>query len=301
MKTKDLILNPFFIVGLAILLLNDFYLKYEFGNLLTGKLSDFAGLLIFPMFIASIIPKLKKWISLVTGLGFIIWKLPLFTPVVDFINQLSVFPIHRVIDYSDYLALLILPLSHYLINYRKSNNFYEWNKIKHISKFALLGMSFFAFCSTSMLRVGVEMPRGTIYIGDSFDIKLPKDSVIKTIKDLGYNCDFHLSDSLGWVDPYYSGSGYKYRDYYQTDNLVHYHYSDSIAPDTIANIKYTLSEIKPNKTKLTIINVTLKKEGHMQDWKELKRLSKEYSRKLKKGLIKEIEEIEKAKKKQGHP
>ena len=115
MKRKDLILNSYFVIGLIVLILNDFYLKYEYGNFVTGKLSDFAGLLIFPMFIAAIVPNLRKSISIITGIGFIIWKLPLFTPVVDLINQLPFVTIHRVTDYSDYMALLILPLNHYLI------------------------------------------------------------------------------------------------------------------------------------------------------------------------------------------
>ena len=116
MKRKDLTFNSYFVIGLTVLILNDFYLKYEYGNFVTGKLSDFAGLLIFPMFIAAIIPNLRKSVSIITGIGFVIWKLPLFTPVVDLINQLPFVTIHRVIDYSDYMALLILPLSHYLIN-----------------------------------------------------------------------------------------------------------------------------------------------------------------------------------------
>ena len=153
MNRKELILNPYFILGLFILLLNDFYLKYEFGNFITGKLSDFAGLLIFPMFVASIIPRLNKSISFITGIGFFIWKLPLFTPVIDLINQCPFITIHRVIDYSDYSALLILPLSHYLINYGKSHLLTARKRFKYVSRYALLGISFFAFCATDRKSV----------------------------------------------------------------------------------------------------------------------------------------------------
>ncbi len=83
MKRKDLIVNSYFIIGLGILILNDFYLKYEYGNFLTGKLSDFAGLLIFPMFVAALFPRMSRSIATVTAIGFVIWKLPLFTPVID--------------------------------------------------------------------------------------------------------------------------------------------------------------------------------------------------------------------------
>ena len=36
----DILLSPLFLLGLGTLLLNDFVLKYEYSNLLTGKLSD---------------------------------------------------------------------------------------------------------------------------------------------------------------------------------------------------------------------------------------------------------------------
>ncbi|MDR2650789.1 MAG: hypothetical protein LBC68_00535 [Prevotellaceae bacterium] len=281
MKRKDLILNLYFVTGLIVLILNDFYLKYEYGNFLTGKLSDFTGLLIFPMFAASIIPKLRKSISIITGIGFVIWKLPLFTPVIDLINQIPFISIHRVIDYSDYMALLILPLSHYLINYHEFRSIIKTELIKYFSKFALLGISFFAFCATSV--PWREMPKGTIYIGDSYNIKLPKDSVIVTIQRLGYNCDFYERDS----------SVYRSAAYYQTDNIIRYydkHYGkqSSIIIDTIASIKYELEEVNPQKTKLTIINVTLSKEGNIQNWKTLKFLSRQYSSWLKENLIEKI-------------
>ena len=276
MNRKELILNPYFILGLFILLLNDFYLKYEFGNFITGKLSDFAGLLIFPMFVAAIIPRLNKSISFITGIGFFIWKLPLFTPVIDLINQSLPITIHRVIDYSDYLALLILPLSHYLINYGESRLLTARKRFEYVSRYALLGISFFAFCATSVpFR---ETPQGSILIDKSYNIKLSKDSIISSIKDLGYNCVFYEGDS----------SKYKNIGYYQTDNIIR-QADNSIVIDTIANIKYLLEEIKPNKTKLTIINVTLSKEGNIQNWKTLKRLSKYYLSWLKENLIEKID------------
>jgi len=43
-----------FVICLGLLLLNDFYLKFEYHNWLTGKLSDFCGLFIFPVFWSAI-------------------------------------------------------------------------------------------------------------------------------------------------------------------------------------------------------------------------------------------------------
>ena len=63
---------------------------------------------------------------------------------------------------------------------------------------------------------------------------------------------------------------------------------DSIVIDTIATVKYELEEVNSKKTKLTIINVTLYKEGNIQNWKTLKYLSKQYSSWLKENWIEKV-------------
>lgn len=302
MKRKDLILNPHFIAGLLVLLLNDFYLKAAFGNFVTGKLSDFAGLLIFPMFLAAVLPKMKKYAALITGIGFVIWKLPLFTPVVDLLNQLPLVSIHRVIDYSDYMALLILPVSHYLITAKfcrdvsvplRFTRHDVFKRLLYVSRLALLGVSFFAFCATSYTPKYIyQMPKGTVYVGESYHIKLPKDSVISAIERLGYNCEYHDEFVYCRTGLISDTTKIQQRGYYQTDNIIRYfqgvNKKDTIAQDTIANVKYDLLEIDPNKTRLTIINVTLPEDGQVQDWKQLKALSRQYREWLKKNMIEKV-------------
>lgn len=293
MKWKDLVLNPYFTIGLFILMLNDCYLKYEFGNYLTGKLSDFAGLFVFSLFIASVFPSLKNKATIITGIGFIIWKLPLIDPVISLINQLSFVSIARVIDYSDYIALLILPLSHYLINHTDNFSGIKSNRLRMLSKTALLFMSLLAFCATSVPRYIYEMPQGTVYIGESYDIKLSKDSVVSSIKRLGYNCDYR-DDFAFFKENFVTDSAQAgKRGYYQSDNVILYltgiDKKDTIKIDTIANVKYDLQKIKPNRTRLTIINVTLPKKGYIQNWRTLKNVSEQYNEWLRRDLIKKID------------
>ena len=67
MKNRSFIFaSPAFIVALIALFVNDFYLKNKFPGLLTGKLSDIAGLFIFPIFIYFIFGKnkLRIYVSL---------------------------------------------------------------------------------------------------------------------------------------------------------------------------------------------------------------------------------------------
>ena len=277
MRKKDLIVNPYFIIGLIILILNDSYLKWEFNNTVTGKLSDFAGLLIFPMFLTFINKRFAKHSSLIVGIFFILWKSPLINPFLDFINLNKVIEFNRVIDYSDYLALTVLPFSHFLIKKKLDGNKRHFNSdmIKILRPIMLIG-AFFAFSATSMVRY--EMPQGTIYIGKDYSVNLPKDSVLAKIEQLGYNWTF-VNDTLS--NPWKQG-------YYQIENLSMQKYEYVV--DTIKNVKFDLIEINPNKTKINLINVTLNKPGNVQNWKYLKRFSKDYKGYLRDNFIKEIDE-----------
>ena len=275
MKKKDLILNPIFLIGLLLLMINDFYLKSAFSNYLTGKISDFTGLLIFPMFIAALVPRVKKSISIIIGLSFIIWKSPVLNPLIDLINTTIPFKINRVIDYSDFIALGVLPFSHFLINNDKDSFKINFNKFEYVTRLIIGIVSIFAFCSTSMIRS--EMPKGTVYIGESYNIRMSKDSITYCLNRLGYKCDFIEISTQNYWD----------KGYYQINNIIQT-YNDSIIQDTILNVKFSLLELKPNKTKITLINVTLSEDGNIQNWRYLKALSKQYDIWLKNNLIEKI-------------
>lgn len=75
--SQKILLSPLFLFSLIVLLLNDHYLKAQFHNFLTGKLSDFAGLFIFPLFFAAFFPKRRLSIYFFAGFFFVFWKSPL--------------------------------------------------------------------------------------------------------------------------------------------------------------------------------------------------------------------------------
>lgn len=282
MTKRNQILGPIFIVCLLTLLLNDFYLKQTFANVLTGKLSDFAGLIVFPIFIAFVIPTSKKWISIVTGILFIIWKTPLVSPIIETLNQTFPFKIQRIIDYTDYWALLVLPIAHIITNQDTKLSFNS-NKLLQFGKIGIASVSFFAICATS-IPPAVEMPKGTVYIGKEYTIKKSKDETIEMIRSLGYNVDYYENlEGSTTVKKYRS----RKIPYYQTDNIVIY--DDNSKPiDTILNVKYSMFEPKENKTKIEIINVTLSEDGNIQRWQTLKFLRKQYKNMIEKQVIKKM-------------
>jgi len=185
-----------------------------------------------------------------------------------------------VIDYSDYWALLVLPVAHRLLNRERCTKFYTGNLLR-IGRIGIAGIACFAVCATTVApKWGV--PEGTIYIGKSYKIKKSKQEVIEMIQSLGYNVD----------EGSYSGqkipNGVWLPGYYQTDNIIIY--NDAGKPvDTILNIKYSLYERDQKFTFIEIINVTIDPKEPIQKWQTLKFLSKQYRRALKQQLIRKLD------------
>lgn len=101
-----------FITGLVLLVVNDHVLKSTFNNSLTGKLSDFAGLFIFPMFFSAIFPAFKKHIYWGTAILFTLFKSTWAEPFIVCWNQCTHLRISRVVDLTDLMALAVLPFSY---------------------------------------------------------------------------------------------------------------------------------------------------------------------------------------------
>jgi hypothetical protein len=179
---QSLLLHPFFIVSILLLLINDFYLKYAYHNLLTGKLSDVAGLAAFALFLTVLFPGRKKTVFIFTALFFIWWKSPLPGPAIDLFNREFSLPVNRVIDYTDYIALLILPVAYQL---KPINRHYKliYQKIALYSS----GMiAFIAFCSTSMAR-RLQRPDYEIKVFEDYNTGLTKEKLLSRMESLHIN------------------------------------------------------------------------------------------------------------------
>lgn len=134
--------NPFFISSLLLLIVNDWVLKTAFGNAVTGKLSDVAGLFAAAYFFSALLPTYKTTVHVATAILFIVWKTPLAEPLLGFLNHLGI-PAFRTVDYTDYLTLPAIALSWHV---------YSSKKIHHLNKWAvngLLVLAPLAFAATS--------------------------------------------------------------------------------------------------------------------------------------------------------
>src|SRR4029079_2706594 len=70
----DLLASPGVLFGLSLLLLNDFFLKRYAHSALSGKLSDFAGLFVFPLFCVTFLPRFRTPIYVLVAALFVVWK-----------------------------------------------------------------------------------------------------------------------------------------------------------------------------------------------------------------------------------
>lgn len=140
----EIFTQPAFLVAIVILLVNDLYLKAHHPSWLTGKLSDFAGLYVFTQFVAVTLNVRIVMAASVSGVLFIAWKTPLVTPLISFVNEHTRVRLHRTIDYTDLLALLVLPIAVRLYAVR---SVCRWN----VAKYAVAGVTLLAIMGTSVI------------------------------------------------------------------------------------------------------------------------------------------------------
>lgn len=98
-----------FILCLTLLLSNDWWLKAASPGLITGKLSDFAGIAVVALLLFAAYPRRSVIVSLSISLTFLWWKSPASHWAIQTFNHLGLYQIGREQDYSDLFALLIIP------------------------------------------------------------------------------------------------------------------------------------------------------------------------------------------------
>src|SRR5215217_5984652 len=134
-RNKYYLLNYFFLGCLLTLLLNDHYLKHEFSNWLTGKLSDIVGIIILPLLFAFCFPRLKQHATWISALLFAFWKSPFSQTPIDLYNQIAFIQTSRTVDFTDLYILLLLPIPHFIIHEINNLNSIKIHKVNMLFVF----------------------------------------------------------------------------------------------------------------------------------------------------------------------
>ncbi|HKP68963.1 MAG TPA: hypothetical protein VJV05_06745 [Pyrinomonadaceae bacterium] len=145
----QILLSPCFLTAIALLLLNDFYLKAAYGNFVTGKLSDFAGLFTFSLFLSALFPTRALRVHIAVGIAFVFWKTPFADSLIDTWNSLGFLLIERTVDYSDYLALTVLPFSYSYFTTASESAVSHSSGLREAALHGVVILSVFAFAATS--------------------------------------------------------------------------------------------------------------------------------------------------------
>ena len=135
--------HPLFISSTFILILNDWYLKETFHNEITGKLSDFAGLFTFPIFLSVLFPRYKLTAHIFAGLVFMYWNSAISQPLIDRL-QLIGLHVDRTVDITDSIALISIPYAYF------ASNDQRYIRMWPILQKAILILSATAFVATTM-------------------------------------------------------------------------------------------------------------------------------------------------------
>lgn len=92
-----------FVVSLAALIVNDACLKAAFPGVITGKLSDIAGISVVALLLLARFPQRRGAVYAGIAVAFAWWKSPLSQPLIDALG------LARTVDFTDLVALCVMP------------------------------------------------------------------------------------------------------------------------------------------------------------------------------------------------
>lgn len=188
---------PVLMAAVLVLLLNDLVLKAALASWWTGKLSDVAGLFAFALFWSLLFPRWRWWIAGVTAVGFVFWKSPASQPLVDGLDLLTPFAVARVVDWTDCLALAVLPAAVVLAARGP-----RWS-LRRVRDLGVAGLSLFAFAATETLPT--DMPWQIFEYEESYLLDAPRERVVFELADMGARVqidarEVRVEKDLWWRD-----------------------------------------------------------------------------------------------------
>lgn len=169
--------SPAYIAALAVLVVNDVWLKRMWPGLVTGKLSDVAGLYALAVFGCWLFRR-PAAVCIAVAVAFIAWKLPLAdVPIALWNDLVPALPLGRVADPTDLLALLVLPFA-----YHARETAGAWKS--HLATTAIALCSLFAFVNTSIARHQFDVAPGDAV--RRMDVAMPLPELVAALEKCGY-------------------------------------------------------------------------------------------------------------------
>lgn len=276
-RNRFLILNYLFIGCLLLLVLNDHLLKSTYGNFLTGKLSDAAGIILLPLLMLYIFPRLGLHVLWLSAAFFVWWKSPLSGALIEAYNSIAPIQITRVVDYSDGWVLLLLPVPAYIIS--KPDRLQAMAIIRLHPALVLLPCMV-AFMATSPPRYyRYNRSEGNLRCYNCYvTIKLSQEEIVQKLK--AEHFEFDSIKPFLTMDYQDSVIDHPELRLYKINQLI-------IDSDTLNNVDITMRTMKPGKTRVYFSGMNVAEV--VSDWRLAKKLRKLYRKKLFKELQEKVE------------
>src|SRR3954471_37416 len=141
----ELFASPWLVFSLFALIVNDWVLKPVLHNHLTGKLSDFAGLLALMLVACAVSERLRWRSACLISACFVYWKSPYSQAVVSYLTEVLPLGIGRTPDYTDLAALPVVWIAAFYVPRLPAPPAGAW------AKCCIAGVSVFALTATSYL------------------------------------------------------------------------------------------------------------------------------------------------------
>lgn len=270
-RQLSLLFHPVFLICLALLLINDHYLKFQWHNAFTGKLSDVAGLVVLTIFLWAIFPARSSGIVMLVAILFTWWKSSLSAGVINFFQDKLHLPVSRTVDYTDLFALAVLPFL-YLV---KPGSF-EFSPVLRFGKIVVCFVSITAICATSMQPHLFHAETGHMEFDKQYKTRLSE-------KDIFYKLDsmqirYHI-DSLENMQVYNNDrlywrirnndTAYWEKMQVQKDTMLYYRYATApfyiidtlkLDNDVLYNVRFRVTDAG-NKRKIHLMSAVLPNRG----------------------------------------
>ncbi len=274
MKRNSILKNPQFLMGLGMLVLNDYWLKWQFHNWFTGKLSDVVGLYFFPVFVCSFFPKYKKHIYWLVALLFVFWKSSLSGGFIAALHGLHL-PFARVVDYSDFIALVALPVSYKYSNVQEAFN--------ESGSWPVAFVALLVFCADSLPTRHLMEPSAQYEQIITIDTKLSEQGVFARMDSLGIK---YYRDSTTYGHYYYDTShpwGARSPVGQDRRNARHFWRIKNYAAraDTIRNINFRVTGQDSAGRMISIIGFDINSVGWKEDKQKYRKQKRKYKHVLK--------------------
>lgn len=176
-----------FLISLALLLLNDFYLKRHHTGLLTGKLSDFSGIFPVSLMFFVLLPRWPYLVSSVVVAAFAWWKSPLSDKFIWLVHEAGGVGFGRIIDHIDLLALSIVPLA-YVISQCVESYQISTGTLRRVLATPMLVIAFLATLGTTIMPLHQGYEIRETKESDHISAPLAADMIRSVAESHGLKC-----------------------------------------------------------------------------------------------------------------